>query len=123
MAAPVDAWSSDWADLRKRGRRAWYGFFGLAALLLGAHALGFSGFAAVMLIGPLIAWIIVGHWRAGDFHCPRCAEKFFVKRVWGVLERRDYYRLTCLHCGLEKFTPSYKAKPFNKITDNWDRLF
>lgn len=123
MTAPVDAWSSDWADLKKRNRRAWYYFLGLAGLLFASHALGFSGFSAIMLIGPVILWIAVEHWRIGDFQCPRCGEKFFIKHVWGVFKRHYYYRLTCLHCGLEKFTPSYKAKPFNKITNDWDRLF
>jgi predicted RNA-binding Zn-ribbon protein involved in translation (DUF1610 family) len=109
MAAPLDAWSSEWAELRRRNRRRWSQFFGLAALLLAAHALGLPEFAALLLAGPLLCWIVVTNWRTGDFRCPRCGKSFFRKRLWGFFSREDSSRGDCVYCGLEKFTPSYKV--------------
>jgi hypothetical protein len=122
MAAPLDAWSSDWAELRKQNRWTWFSFFGLIALLLAAHGLGLPELAIMMLGAPLLVYIFVLTWRMSRFQCPRCGEKFFHKR-WGPFQNQSAFRWDCIHCGLQKFTPSYKAKPFNKITDNWDRLF
>ena len=122
MAGPIDAWSSDWAELRKRNRRTWFAFFGLAALLLAGHALGLPEFEILMLGAPLLVYIFVSTWRMRGFQCPRCGENFFRKH-WGPFQSESAFRPDCIHCGLNKFTPSYRAKPLNKLTDNWDRLF
>ncbi len=109
MAAAIDAWSSDWAELRARNRRSWSLFFGIIALLIAAHALGLSGFAAMMLIGPCLVWIVIANWRRADFLCPRCGRKFFRKRLLAFINRTESSRRDCIHCGLGMFTPSYKA--------------
>jgi hypothetical protein len=106
MAAPVDAWAPRWAELKKRDRRRWSQFFGLAAVLLAAHALGFPAFGALILSGPLLTWILVAEWRAGDFLCPRCGKPFFRKQLFGLFGREDRSRADCVRCGLKKFTPS-----------------
>lgn len=111
MAAPIDDWSSRWAELKKHDRLSWYYFFGLVVLLLAAHALGFPGFVAMLLSAPILLWIAIANWRMRDFSCPRCGEHFFRKR-WSPFSRETALRRKCIHCGLEKFTPSYAAKPF-----------
>lgn len=123
MAATVDAWESDWVELRKNERNRWLRFFGLVAVMIIAHALGLPEPIALLLIAPILVWSVIAGWRTVQFSCPRCGREFFRKRNWLSLPRTDAYRGTCIHCGLQKYTPSYKAKPFNKITDNWDRLF
>ena len=109
MAAPIDEWSSRWDELKKRDRRRWSQFFGLAALLVAAHALGFPEFAALLLAGPLLVWIVIANWRTGDFRCPRCGKNFFRKRFFGLFGREDRSRGDCIHCGLGKFAPSLEG--------------
>jgi predicted RNA-binding Zn-ribbon protein involved in translation (DUF1610 family) len=109
MGGPVDEWGFRWAELRKRDRLSWYYFFGLIALLLAAHALGLPEFVAVLLSAPILAWMVAANWRKGDFLCPRCGKEFFRKRLFGFFGRADSSLRRCIHCGLEKFTPSHKV--------------
>jgi hypothetical protein len=109
MRGPVDEWASQWSDLKKRDRRSWYYFFGLIALLLAARALGLPEFVAMLLSAPILVTIVVANRRKGDFLCPRCGKEFFLKRLLGIFGRADRSRRDCIHCGLGKYTPSYKV--------------
>jgi hypothetical protein len=112
-ARPPDPYLVEWADLRRKRRRAWAVPFifivaaGCAAKVYEAaagHPMGKLVFCA--LFGPLIPLFFTVSRRALDVRCPRCGERFSARRG-----RRNPSTRKCLHCGIAMGTPKDPTAP------------
>lgn len=112
-SAPA-AYDLAWADLRRRRRNQWLGFFGWAPLALCSLILlqaiaGPTAYETLWFVvvapGALITLALAFH--ASTFRCPRCQDRFASTLLpHGAASRR------CLHCGLAMGSqPAPRSRP------------
>jgi ribosomal protein S27AE len=117
-AAPVDdrPYEGDWAEYRAHWRAFWMisvvGWLTIAGLVWLLPRVGAEGVLALLF--PLwgLAWFvstIVAVAKVVAFSCPRCGNAFFTPFKSPLLQWK------CRSCGLTKFAPNDRPRPFRRV--------
>lgn len=108
----MGAYAEQWQDYRKRERLLLFAIIGLlpagvafilVTLLLFANRPHTDTLGEVFGLCWMALYAFAGT-RLSNFRCPRCGNKFFIRRRFAFFSDYRMFAQKCVHCGLPKYS-------------------